>query len=291
MKLDKLYNEKFVISFEIFPPKTPLGAENLCHELQLLSVQKPDFVSVTYGAGGSTRNQTLEIALQIRNDYNITPLVHFTCVGASKNNIRAYLEEVKSNGIDNILALRGDPPAGETSFTARADGFAHADELIAFIRGIDHFTIAAAGYPEVHTEALSKKDDLLNLKKKTDAGADFIITQLFYDNNAFYDYINNITKLGINVPIVPGIMPITSRGQISRLIQLSGTKIPPALMAALEKCDTPEAETETGLEFSIKQCDELKSWGVKGLHIYTMNKSNTVLRIMNELGCNNHSGK
>ena len=284
MKIDKLYNEKFVISFEIFPPKTPKGEENLQNELKLLSAHKPDFVSVTYGAGGSTRDKTLELALQIQNDFGITPIVHFTCVGSSKDDIRSYIEKVKMNGIDNILALRGDPPEGEKSFKPVTGGFSHANELIEFIRGIDDFTIAAAGYPEVHTEALTMEDDLLNLKKKVDAGARFIITQLFYDNNAFYEFMNNVSRLGINIPIVPGIMPITSRGQIDRLVQLSGTKIPPALMNTLEQCVTAEEEKKVGLEFSVKQCSELKSWGVKGLHIYTMNKSHPVTHIMQELG-------
>lgn len=291
MKIDKLYNEKFVVSFEIFPPKTAGGEENLKNELALLSVNKPDFVSVTYGAGGGTKRRTLEIALNIRDEYNITPIVHFTCVGSGKDDIRTYIEEVKSKGIDNILALRGDPPAGESSFTPHPDGFKHASELIDFIRGIDGFTIAAAGYPEVHTEAVSMDADLLNLKKKVDAGASFILTQLFYDNAAFFTYMDRVRAMGIDIPVIPGIMPITGKSQIKRLVELSGTSIPPELMKSLDGCSAPEDERAAGLEFSIKQCMELKAWGVKGIHIYTMNKSYAVTEIMRELGAGSEQEK
>ena len=284
MKISELYNKKFVVSFEIFPPKTAVGEEKLEYELGLLSANSPDFVSITYGAGGSTRNKTLKLALSIRDKYGITPIIHFTCVGAGKDDIRSYIEEVKQSGINNILALRGDPPVGETSFRAHPEGFKHADELIRFIRSIGDFTIAAAGYPEIHIEALSMEEDLINLKKKVDAGADFIITQLFYDNNAFYEYMNNVARLGIDIPVVPGIMPITSRGQIKKLVELSGTNIPSRLMKSLEACVSAESEATVGLDFSVKQCVELKSWGVKGIHIYTMNKSYAVAEIMRGLG-------
>jgi len=291
MKINELYKKKFVISFEIFPPKTAAGEEKLNYELGLLSASSPDFVSITYGAGGSTRDKTLELALSIRDKYGITPITHFTCVGAGKDDIRLYVEEVKQSGINNILALRGDPPAGEASFKAHPEGFKHADELIRFIRSMEGFTIAAAGYPEVHTEAVSMEEDLLNLKKKVDAGADFIITQLFYDNNAFYEYMNNVARLGINIPVVPGIMPIINRKQVKKLVELSGTNIPPRLMKLLEECTSVEAEAEAGLDFSVKQCAELKSWGVKGIHIYTMNKSYAVTEIMRGLGIKGNEKK
>ena len=280
-----------MVSFEIFPPKTAAGEEKLNYELGLLSANSPDFVSITYGAGGSTRNKTLELALNIKDKYGITPIIHFTCVGAGKDDIRLYIEKVKQSGINNILALRGDPPAGETSFKAHPDGFEYADELIRYIRNIDSFTIAAAGYPEVHIEAANMEEDLLNLKKKVDAGTDFIITQLFYDNNAFYEYMNNVARLGINIPIVPGIMPITSKGQIKKLVELSGANIPSRLMKSLEECDSVEAEAAVGLDFSVKQCAELKSWGVKGVHIYTMNKSYAVAEIMRGLGVKGNEKK
>lgn len=284
MKLDELYKQKFGVSFEIFPPKTPEGSVRLWQEMNLLSAHKPDFVSVTYGAGGGTRSKTLSIALKLRDDYGITPIAHFTCVGSNRDDIRTYIEIAKQKGIENILALRGDPPKGEASFTQPPNGFAHASDLIAFIREIDDFTIAAAGYPEVHTEALSMEADMLNLKKKQDAGAQFIITQLFYNNDAFYSFCERANKAGVTVPIIPGIMPITAKKQINRIVELSGTSIPDSLAAGLNACTSVEDEAKFGLEFSIKQCIELKENGVMGLHIYTMNKSHPVTTIMTELG-------
>ena len=286
MKINELYSNKFGISFEIFPPKTPAGEKNLWEELEVLSSHKPDFVSVTYGAGGSTRDMTLEIALKIRNSYNIIPLVHFTCVGSGRQDIRNYLEKVKKNGIENILALRGDPPAGETDFKPHPDGFSYASELIEYIRDINGFTIAAAGYPEGHIEAPDLETDLLNLRKKIDAGADLIITQLFFNNEYYYNYINRIEQMGIKVPVIPGIMPITNKGQITRMTSLCGATIPDQLTAILDRCDSPESTVRAGLEYSVKQCRELKSWGVPGLHIYTINKSMAVTHIMKELDLN-----
>jgi methylenetetrahydrofolate reductase (NADPH) len=284
MKINELYKDKFVISFEIFPPKTPLGETNLWNELKILSAYHPDFVSVTYGAGGSTRDKTLEIARKIRDVYNIIPLVHFTCVGAGRKEIRAYLEEVKARGIENILALRGDPPMGETSFRPHPDGFNYANELVQFIREINGFTIAVAGYPEGHIEAPDKETDLLNLKKKIDAGADFVITQRYYDNNDYYDFVNRARQAGINVPIIPGIMPITNLAQIARTTSQCGASIPDELMKVLQSCGSDNNTCEAGLDYSVRQCLELKSWGVPGLHIYPMNKSMAVTSIMKELG-------
>lgn len=283
MKINEMYGKKFVVSFEIFPPKTPAGDISLWKEMELLSAYKPDFVSVTYGAGGSTRARTLSIAVRLRDEYGITPIAHFTCAGSSRDDIRAYIKTAKEMGIDNILALRGDPPAGESVFTPNPEGFSHANELIEFIRDMGGFTIAAAGYPEVHTEASDRETDLLNLKKKQDAGAHFIITQLFYDNNVFYDFMDRVRKININIPIIPGIMPITAKGQIDKLVNLSGTHIPLALLDKLNKCSSPEDEAKIGLEFSAAQCMELKSFGVEGLHIYTMNRSRPVINIMKEL--------
>lgn len=284
MKINELYKEKFGISFEIFPPKTPAGEKNLQNELKVLSTHHPDFVSVTYGAGGSTRDKTLDIALNIRDTYGITPLVHFTCVGAGKDEIASYINDVKSRGIDNILALRGDPPIGETNFTPHPNGFSHANELISFIRSLNGFTIAAAGYPEGHPEAPDYDTDMVNLKHKIDAGADMIITQLFYDNDDFYRFMDKLTKLGVDVPVIPGIMPISNMKQITNLTSKCGAKIPDKLMKVLTSCSSDDDACEAGMEYSIQQCRELKDWGVPGLHIYTINKSAAVSRIMKELG-------
>jgi len=283
MALDKLYKEKFVISFEIFPPKTAAGEENLWNELEILSRYHPDYVSVTYGAGGSTREKTLEIALKIRDNFNIQPLVHFTCVGSGRAEIEAYLKEVKSKGIRDILALRGGPPFGEHEFRAPADGFAHANELIEFIRSINGFTIAAAAYPEGHIEAPDLDTDMDNLKRKVDAGVNFIITQLFYNNNDYYDFMDRVEKKGIKIPVVPGIMPVTSLGQIEKITSLCGAAIPDKLTSVLESCDSNSSICDAGLEYSIEQCRELKSWGVPGFHIYTVNRSLAVKRIMDAL--------
>jgi len=284
MRLDKLYKQKFVISFEIFPPKTPAGEKILWEELASLAHYRPDFVSVTYGAGGSTRDRTLEIALDVYIRFGIEPLVHFTCVGSDRKEIKGYLEEVKDKGIQNILALRGDPPAGETSFTPHPDGFAHADELISYINDIDGFTIAAAAYPEGHLEAPDIETDLLNLKKKVDAGADFLITQLFYDNEYFYRFMDRVEQMGIRIPIIPGIMPVTNHKQIRKITGLCGATIPSSLENILSSCGTETSLCEAGLDFSIQQCIELKKWGVPGLHIYTINRSMAVTRIMDALG-------
>ncbi|PKL36194.1 MAG: methylenetetrahydrofolate reductase [NAD(P)H] [Spirochaetae bacterium HGW-Spirochaetae-1] len=284
MRLNTLYNNKFAVSFEIFPPKTAEGEKNLWKELDILSSHKPDFVSVTYGAGGTTRVKTLEIALKVRDKYGIPPLVHFTCVGAGKNEIEAYLQEVKSHGIENILALRGDPPVGESRFTPHPDGFSHASELIDFIKSINGFTIAAAGYPEGHLEAPDLDTDIDNLKKKVDAGAQFIITQLFYNNDAFYDFMDSVEKKGIGVPIIPGIMPVTSLAQIQKITGLCGASVPDRLLGILKSCGSKDSICEAGLDYSIEQCHELKTWGVPGFHIYTINKSMAVTRIMDALG-------
>ncbi len=283
MRLDKLYKQKFVVSFEIFPPRTEKGEEILWNELKELSVYRPDFVSVTYGAGGSTRDKTLEIAMDVYIRFGIEPLVHFTCVNAGRDEIRDYLEEVKEKGIQNVLALRGDPPTGETHFTPHPDGFAHASELIKFIHGINGFTIAAAGYPEGHIEAPDLETDIRHLKEKIDAGASFIISQLFYDNEYFYTFMNRVEQLGIRVPIIPGIMPVTSHQQIKKITGLCGATIPDNLTRILDTCSTEGELCEAGLDFSVEQCHQLKEWGVPGFHIYTVNRSRAVIRIMEDL--------
>ncbi len=283
MRIDSLYETKFVISFEIFPPRTPEGEKNLWNEIKLLAEYKPDFVSVTYGAGGSTRDKTVDIALRIRDTYKIQPLLHFTCVGTGKDEIYDYINKVRIAGISSILALRGDPPKGETSFTTHPNGFSHADELIRYIRSIDDFTIAAAAYPEGHIEASSLTSDIENLKRKVDSGAKILITQLFYDNNRFYDFMDAAVKAGVHVPIIPGIMPVTSAQQVRKSVSLSNSAVPAALSKILVSCGEDKSFCTDGLEFSINQCRELMNWGVPGLHLYTLNKSGPVIKIMQAL--------
>jgi len=284
MRIGSLYSKKFTLSFEIFPPKTVDGETSLYRELDLLTKYSPDFVSVTYGAGGSTRDKTLDIALNIRSKYNIEPLVHFTCVGASKEEIKQYVDTIKDNGISNILALRGDPPKGETGFKPHPNGFAYANELILYLKSLGDFSIGAAGYPETHIEAVNSKADLTNLKKKVDSGAEFIITQLFYDNEKFYEFYNKCTQMGINIPIVPGIMPVTGANQIAKSISLSNSSIPQNLKNIIEKNYDEESFIKYGLDFSIEQCVGLKEFGVAGLHLYTINKSKPVIEITKHLG-------
>jgi methylenetetrahydrofolate reductase (NADPH) len=284
MRLDEKYKSSFVISYEVFPPKTPLGEDNMIKEMKILSAFKPGFISVTYGAGGSSRDKTLELSLKIRDTLSVEPLVHFTCVGAGRTEINEYIEKVRACGITNILALRGDPPEGQGNFIPAPDGFSYASELVTFIRGMSGFTIGVAGYPEGHIEASDREADLINLKKKVDAGADFIITQLFYDNSDFYDFMDRARRIGIHVPVVPGIMPVTGRSQIEKITKMCGAKIPPALEKSLSMCGSAESICEAGIEYSTRQCEELKSWGVPGFHFYPLNKSAAVRRIIEDGG-------
>ncbi len=281
MKLSDHYKNRFTISFEFFPPKTPQGEENLMKEIAILAAYKPAFVSVTYGAGGSTRSKTLQIALDIKEKYKIEPLVHFTCVGSGRKDIEEYLNEVKSKGIDNILALRGDPPAGETKFTPAPDGFSYANELMAYIKELNGFTVAVAGYPECHPEAVNIDIDTDNLKKKVDEGAEFILTQLFFDNEKFYRFMDIIRKKGITIPVVPGIMPITSFKQLEKITEMSKTThVPSVLLEKLKLCPPEQLICDVGIEYTINQCIELKKWGVPGLHLYSLNKSAPLKRIL-----------
>ena len=284
MKLSENYKNRFTVSFEFFPPKTPQGEENLMKEIAVLAAYKPAFVSVTYGAGGSTRSKTLQIALNIKEKYKIEPLVHFTCVGSGRKDIEEYLNEVKSKGIDNILALRGDPPAGETKFTPAPDGFSYANELMAYIKELNGFTVAVAGYPECHPESANIDIDTDNLKKKVDEGAEFILTQLFFDNEKFYRFMDIIRKKGITIPVVPGIMPITSFKQIEKITEMSKTThVPSVLLENLKLCPPEQLICDVGIEYTINQCIELKKWGVPGLHLYSLNKSAPLKRILDGL--------
>lgn len=276
-------NNDKTLSFEIFPPKTDAGLENLFLELEKLSAYHPDYVSVTYGAGGSTRDKTLDIALEIQKRLGIPPLAHFTCVGSDRDEIKAYISRIHEAGINNILALRGDPPSGQKDFIAPEKGFAHANELVSFLRNFFHGTIAVAGYPEGHVQAPSLDADIDNLHKKITAGADFIVTQLFFDNADFFRYQDKLASKGIDVPVIPGIMPITGLGQITRSVELSGARIPVELRRLIDS-GLPEDDFFTaGCDYTLAQCRELSDHGVKGFHFYTLNKSEATGRILDEL--------
>jgi len=293
MKLKEIYSSNSpVISFEIFPPKADAQNYNdkinaLFGELKILSKYNPAFISVTYGAGGSTRDKTLELVIKIKNELKLQPTPHFTCVGASKTEILEYIKEVENAGIENILALRGDPPKGQDYFVKPKDGFGYANELVEFIKANTNLGIAVAGYPEVHPEAESAKDDLINLKRKVDAGADIVITQVFFDNSYYFEFVEKAQKAGINVPIVPGILPITNIAQIERMVAMSGTKIPENLTNSLKKFENyPDAVKKLGIEFAIIQSKELLKNDVPGIHFYPLNKSFATDSVLKELNIN-----
>ena len=285
MHLKELFRKKnFTLSFEVFPPTREGNLENLFATVKELSDLKPDFISVTYGAGGSTRDRTLEIASRVKKDFGTEALAHLTCVQSTRDDIARILDMFKAENIENILALRGDPPAGAEKFVRPAGGFGHANELVAFIRQTDHFSIGVAGYPEVHLEAPSFDVDLANLKRKVDAGADFITTQLFFSNDSFYRFRDRAWSLGIRIPILPGIFPILNYRQVHRIVSLCGATIPATLGEKIDRLRDKSEEVEKyGIEYATRQAVNLIQNDVSGLHIYSMNRSEPVCMILKEL--------
>ena len=272
-------------SFEFFPPKTAEGETSLFEALDDLKALEPGFVSVTYGAGGSTREKTLEVVTRIKRETGIEAMAHFTCVGHSKDEIRDILKKLADAGVENVIALRGDPPRGQTTFVKHAGGFGNANELVAFIREEKFpFCVAGAAYPEGHPECLSKEVDLENLKRKVKAGVDFLVTQLFFDNAFYFDFVEKARKAGIKVPIVPGIMPITNVEQIQRFTRLCGATIPMRLQLRLEQIkDDAESVMQLGVAHATVQCTELLDRGVPGIHFYTLNRSPATRMIVSAL--------
>ena len=285
MHLKELFRKKnFTLSFEVFPPTREGNLENLFITVRELADLKPDFISVTYGAGGSTRDRTLEIASRVKKDFNTEALAHLTCVQSTRDDITRILDLFKDENIENILALRGDPPAGAEKFVRPAGGFGYANELVAFIRQTDHFSIGVAGYPEVHPEAPSLDVDLANLKRKVDAGADFITTQLFFSNEAFYRFRDRTWSMGIRIPILPGIFPILNYKQVHRIVSLCGAAIPSPLGEKIERLkDKSEEVDKYGIDYATSQAVDLIKNDVSGLHIYSMNRSEPVCMILKEL--------
>jgi methylenetetrahydrofolate reductase (NADPH) len=282
---DLFGQKKRTLSFEVFPPVREGNLESLFKTVAELKDLKPDFISVTYGAGGGTRDKTIEIASRVQNEFGSEALAHLTCVAATRDDIARIVEEMKKHNIENILALRGDPPKGEEKFVRPAGGFGFANELVSFIRELNGFCIGVAGYPEGHPEASSFDDDLKNLKKKVDAGADFIVTQLFFNNDDFYRFRDRALALKINVPIIPGVFPILNYKQVLRITELCGAKIPSALGEKL--CwlkDKPEDVEKYGIEYAQRQAIDLIRNEVQGLHICTMNQSRAARKIVRELG-------
>lgn len=287
----KYEDKKPLISFEIFPPRTDKGFENLQFELSLLSTLAPDFITVTYGAMGTTRERTLDIASLIKNHFGIESACHLTCVGATKEELDVMLQKIYDAGVRNIVALRGDPPEGESNFIAPEDGFSYGNELVEHIRDFeirsgnkDHFGLAVAGYPEKHIEATEMDIDLVNLKRKVDAGADIIITQLFFNNDYYFDFVRRVREIGITVPVIPGIMPILSAKQIKRITSMCGTTIPDELRKRLDAAaEDDDKARDIGIEQCIEQSKELLASGVPGIHFYVLNKSTHMIRIMEAL--------
>src|SRR3954468_24525507 len=274
-------------SFEFFPPKTEEGARNLAAALDELSGMDPSFVSVTYGAGGSLeqRQKTVEIVTDIKADFGLEAMAHFTCVNATVEDLRATLDRMRDAGIVNVLALRGDPPQGESEWTATEGGLRYSRELIELIRrDYPEFAIGAACFPEVHIHAESPESDLRYLKEKVDAGARFLITQLFFDNAFYYDFVARARGMGIDVPIVPGIMPITNYAQIRKITQMCGSVIPAHLVAELDvRAEDARAVTDFGVAYATLQCADLLANGAPGVHFYTLNRSPATRAILSAL--------
>ncbi|MEQ8766265.1 MAG: methylenetetrahydrofolate reductase [NAD(P)H] [Planctomycetota bacterium] len=275
-----------VFSFEFFPPKSDQGVETLFETIRELHALSPSFVSVTYGAGGSTRERTIELVGRIKREIGLEAMAHLTCVGHSRDEIGEILDRLAAAGIENVLALRGDPPKGESEFQPHPDGFAYASELVGYIREGSHgFCLGGAAYPEGHVEAVSRDVDLDNLMRKVEAGVDFLVTQLFFDNTDYFEFVERVRALGVSLPIVPGIMPVTNVGQIERFTKMCGASIPPALRKVLEPVrDDEEAVVQTGIDYATEQCQGLLDGGAPGIHFYTLNRSPATRRIFENLG-------
>ncbi len=287
MRIPDVYREaQFGLSCEIFPPKNPDSDDGLLKSLERLCAYDPAYISCTYGAGGGTRERTLEWCERIQGRLGRTATAHFTCVGATRDELLEWLTLAQDRGIGNIMALRGDPPQGQEQFEAVEGGLKHANELVALIR--EHFPqmgIGVAGYPEKHPEAPNADVDLENLKRKVAAGADAVVTQLFYVNENFFEFRDRYGRAGINVPLVPGIMPITEFARIKRIAAMCGAVFPNELASQLEAAkDDKQSQFEIGVEHAIRQCRELVDQGVPGIHFYVLNRSAACERILDALG-------
>jgi methylenetetrahydrofolate reductase (NADPH) len=285
IRIDRLFTGgQPLISFEFFPPRDEAGFTQLYKAIEELRPLHPSYVSVTYGAGGSTRQKTVDLVARIQNELNIRAMAHLTCVGHTADEIGQIIDQLWDSGIRNVLGLRGDPPTGQAQFVATEGGFAYATELVSYIRSRHDFCIGVAGYPEGHPQCLNRTRDLEHLKRKVDNGAQFIITQLFFDNAEFYRWRDAARNMGINVPIIPGIMPILNVSQIKRFISMCGAKIPHPLLLKLESLEgDAEAVYTAGVEHACGQCKDLLAQGVDGIHFYTLNRSKATAQICQTL--------
>jgi len=282
--IDSLKAHTPAFSFEFFPPKAAEGAERLLGTAQELKAYSPTYVSVTYGAGGSTRRLTVELVERIKREVGIETMAHLTCVGATSSDAAQVLDQLKAGEIHNVLPLRGDPPRGASKFEKTEGGFGQAAELVSYIREHYDFCLAGACYPEKHPEAASLEADLAHLKRKVDAGLDFLITQLFFDNNDYFEFVERARALGITVPIVAGIMPITNLNQVKRFTTMCGSSIPETLLAKLEVLEHDSVGVQAiGVEHATLQCQGLLNGGAPGVHFYTLNRSTATVEILRNL--------
>ena len=273
-----------VFSIEFFPPKTEKGDESLFREIATLQSLKPAFCSVTYGAGGSTRERTVDLVDRIHKECCQEVMCHLTVVGQSKEQVRSVLKHLKERNIENLIALSGDPPQGVADWKPHPEGFTHSIELVKEAVSCGCFSIAVAGFPEVHPRAKSREDDLRYLKEKVDAGADVIITQLFFENEHYFRFVEDLRRLDVTVPIVPGVLPILSAAQVRRFTQLCGAKIPPRLERRLAEVENDDEEAaKLGIDYAIEQCRGLLAFGAPGLHFYSLNKARSVKAIFSNL--------
>ncbi|MCI8608070.1 MAG: methylenetetrahydrofolate reductase [NAD(P)H] [Firmicutes bacterium] len=279
---DILAREKVTLSFEVFPPKLGMPFEPIVGAVDRLCQSKPDFMSVTYGAGGGTGHNTVKIAAHVQNDLGVTSLAHLTCVSSTRQQVASAIEDIKAAGIENILALRGDLPK-DGNYPV-GEYYRYASELVAEIKQYGDFCIGAACYPEGHVECSHKEDDIANLKQKVDSGVDFLTPQLFFDNNVLYNFLYRIRERGITVPVIAGIMPITNAKQISRAVELSGTYVPTRFKAIVDKFgENPAAMKQAGIAYATDQIIDLVANGIKAIHIYTMNKPDVAESIRQNL--------
>ena len=284
MKIKDILTTTRPVSFEFFPPRSADGIAAVLETLDELKSYCPDFISVTYGAGGSTRSFTEEITIQAKRLAGVEVMAHLTCVGQTVEEIDSVLKRLESEGVENVIALRGDPPRGETAFVPVEGGFQHATDLLKHVTSNYKFGLAAACYPEGHTESVDLDSDLDYVKMKVDNGADFLVTQLFYDNRHYFDFVDRAKSVGISVPIVPGVLPVVNSAQVRRFTSLSGSEIPQDLDKLLDKyADSDNSARDMGVEYATAQVRELWDSGVPGVHFYVLNRRYSVSRILDNL--------
>ena len=290
MKIREILQQKRTVSCEFFPPREEDGIPAVFRAIDRVGAFNPDFISVTYGAGGSTRAFTERITMQVKQETDLEVMAHLTCVAQTREEVHTVLERLDDAGVENVIALRGDPPRGQENFVAAEGGFGHATELIDHIRANFGFGLAAACYPEGHTESPDLDSDIRYAREKVEKGADFLITQLFYDNRYFFEFMERAHRAGIDVPVIPGVLPILNTAQIRRFTSLCGASIPPELDSKLDRfAEDDNAVRDLGVEYASRQVEELWENGVPGIHFYVLNRSYSVSRILANLDLPGHA--